>query len=93
MYPTCTSLPLSDVSRPNVDICLDDFAAPAVDSIEGVTHALRSNEYRDRNVLYQWVQDALGLRKVEIWDFAFVFILLNLGYNPDFTDLRAFDMT
>jgi glutamyl-tRNA synthetase len=47
-----------------------DFCVPIVDSIEGITHALRTNEYRDRNPQYEWFQDALGLRKVHIWDFA-----------------------
>lgn len=47
-----------------------DFCAPMLDSIEGVTHALRTNEYRDRNPQYEWVQKALGLREVEIFDFA-----------------------
>lgn len=57
-----------------------DFACPAVDAIEGVTHALRTNEYRDRNPQYQWMLDALNLRKVEIWDFGrlnFVYTLLS----------------
>jgi glutamyl-tRNA synthetase len=47
-----------------------DFCAPVLDSIEGVTLALRTNEYRDRNVQYEWFQVALGLRQVPIWDFS-----------------------
>lgn len=46
-----------------------DLCAPILDSIEGVTVALRTNEYRDRNVQYQWIQEALGLLTVPIWDF------------------------
>ncbi|KAI0150386.1 glutamyl-tRNA synthetase [Xylariaceae sp. FL1272] len=47
-----------------------DFCAPILDSVEGVTLALRTNEYRDRNPQYDWMQEALGLRKVPIWDFS-----------------------
>ena len=47
-----------------------DFCCPIVDSIEGVTHALRTVEYRDRNPQYQWMLDALSLRNVHIWDFS-----------------------
>lgn len=47
-----------------------DFACPLVDSMEGITHALRTIEYRDRNPQYEWFLDALRLRKVHIWDFA-----------------------
>lgn len=47
-----------------------DFCCPIVDSIEGVSHALRTIEYRDRNPQYQWMLDALKLRPVQIWDFA-----------------------
>ncbi|GAA5973550.1 hypothetical protein JCM11641_007114 [Rhodosporidiobolus odoratus] len=57
-----------------------DFCCPIVDSMEGVTHALRTNEYRDRNPQYQWMLEALGLRRVEVWDFgrlAFVYTLLS----------------
>ncbi|PKY00598.1 glutamyl-tRNA synthetase [Aspergillus campestris IBT 28561] len=47
-----------------------DFCAPFLDALEGVTHALRTNEYRDRNPQYQWLQQALSLREVDIWDFS-----------------------
>lgn len=46
------------------------FAVPIVDSIEGVTHALRTIEYRDWNAMYEWTLKVLQLRKVHIWDFS-----------------------
>lgn len=59
---------------------LYDFCMPIVDSVEGVTHALRSNEYHERNPLYNWVVDTLGMRRAEIWDFGrmnFTYTLLS----------------
>jgi glutamyl-tRNA synthetase len=47
-----------------------DFCVPILDALEGVTHALRTIEYRDRNPQYEWMQKAMGLRQVHIWDFA-----------------------
>jgi len=47
-----------------------DFACPIVDAHEGVTHALRTVEYHDRNDGYYWVQKVLGLNRVEIYDYS-----------------------
>ncbi|CAJ0594245.1 unnamed protein product [Cylicocyclus nassatus] len=47
-----------------------DFACPIVDSVEGVTHALRTTEYHDRDDQYYFICDALGLRKPYIWSYA-----------------------
>jgi len=54
-----------------------DFACPFVDSIEGVTHALRSSEYHDRNAQYYRILDDMGLRRVQIYEFS----RLNMVYT------------
>ncbi|ANQ09649.1 Glutamate-tRNA ligase [Plasmodium coatneyi] len=47
-----------------------DFACPIIDSIEGVTHALRTNEYSDRIEQYNWIITTFQLRKVYIYEFS-----------------------
>ncbi|KAL6112789.1 eprs1 [Pungitius sinensis] len=47
-----------------------DFACPIVDSLEDVTHALRTTEYHDRDEQFYWIIDALRLRKPHIWEYA-----------------------
>ncbi|XP_009794148.1 glutamate--tRNA ligase, cytoplasmic [Nicotiana tabacum] len=54
-----------------------DFACPFVDAVEGITHALRSSEYHDRNDQYYRIQTDMGFRKVHIYEFS----RLNLVYT------------
>ncbi|GAB4848232.1 hypothetical protein Ancab_002899 [Ancistrocladus abbreviatus] len=54
-----------------------DFACPFVDAIEGITHALRSSEYHDRNAQYHRIQEDMGVRKVHIYEFS----RLNMVYT------------
>jgi len=58
-----------------------NFSCPIVDSTEGVTHAMRSNEYHTSEEQYFWfLENIPGLNKVEIKDFArvnFTYTLLS----------------
>lgn len=47
-----------------------DFAAPIEDSLDGVTHALRTKEYELRNALYQDILERLELRKPKVVEFS-----------------------
>jgi glutamyl-tRNA synthetase len=47
-----------------------DFAAPIEDSLDGVTHALRTKEYELRNELYYSILDNLGLSKPKLIEFS-----------------------
>ncbi|CAD8144692.1 unnamed protein product [Paramecium octaurelia] len=69
-----------------------DFVCPILDSIEGVTHAMRTNEYSDRIEQYQWVQQALELRPVEIYEFSrlnFVNTCLSKRKLQEFVDQKV----
>ena len=47
-----------------------DFAAPVEDSLDGVTHAMRTKEYELRNQLYFEILERLGLRKPGMIEFS-----------------------
>ena len=75
---TCCGLHL--MRRPSPHPPPSPSSCPIVDSHEGVTHALRSSEYHDRDKQFYWMLELLGLRKVLIQDFSrlnFLYTLLS----------------
>ncbi|MDR4510185.1 MAG: glutamate--tRNA ligase [Nitrososphaeraceae archaeon] len=58
------------LGRKNVIWPTYDFAAPIEDSLDGVTHALRTKEYELRNQLYREILTALNLRIPEVLEFS-----------------------
>ncbi|EFA81890.1 glutamate-tRNA ligase [Heterostelium album PN500] len=68
---------------------LYDFACPIVDSIEGITHALRSNEYQNKVNLYYYVCDILKLRRPYVSQYSrlnFTYVLLSKRKLQHFAD-------
>jgi glutamyl-tRNA synthetase len=47
-----------------------DFDGPVEDSLDGVTHAMRSKEYELRDELYYAILDSAGLRKPRVIEFS-----------------------
>ncbi|MFH0971896.1 MAG: glutamate--tRNA ligase [Candidatus Micrarchaeota archaeon] len=47
-----------------------DFEVSISDSLDGITHALRSKEYELRDELYYAILDAVNLRKPVVYDFS-----------------------
>lgn len=47
-----------------------DFCCPIVDSIEGVTHALRANEYLAHHDIYKWVCKVTSMKRAYVIHFA-----------------------
>lgn len=77
VYYRCNPIPHHRIGSKYKIYPTYDFACPFVDAIEGITHALRSSEYHDRNAQYYRIQEDMGFRKVQIYEFS----RLNMVYT------------
>lgn len=77
VYYRCNPMPHHRIGSKYKVYPTYDFACPYVDSVEGISHALRSSEYHDRNAQYDRIQQDMGLRKVHIYEFS----RLNMVYT------------
>jgi glutamyl-tRNA synthetase len=74
-----------------------NFACPIIDSIEGVTHAMRSNEYHDSEEQYYWLLKNipdLPNRNVKIKDFSrisFAYTVMSKRKLQWFVDQKMVD--
>ncbi|KAL9239658.1 hypothetical protein vseg_013960 [Gypsophila vaccaria] len=77
VYYRCNPIPHHRIGSKYKVYPTYDFACPFVDSVEGITHALRSSEYHDRNAQYHRIQQDMELRKVHLYEFS----RLNMVYT------------
>lgn len=77
VYYRCNPIPHHRIGSKYKIYPTYDFACPFVDAEEGITHALRSSEYHDRNAQYYRIQEDMGVRKVHIYEFS----RLNMVYT------------
>ncbi|MCL7028763.1 hypothetical protein MKW94_018983 [Papaver nudicaule] len=77
VYYRCNLVPHHRVGEEYKIYPTYDFACPFVDASEGITHALRSSEYHDRNAQYYRILEDMGLRWVQVYEFS----RLNMVYT------------
>lgn len=77
VYYRCNPIPHHRIGTTYKVYPTYDFACPFVDSVQGITHALRSSEYHDRNAQYDRIMADMELRPVQIYEFS----RLNMVYT------------
>lgn len=77
VYYRCNPMPHHRIGSKYKVYPTYDFACPFVDAHEGITHALRSSEYHDRNAQYYRIQADMGVTRVLIYEFS----RLNMVYT------------